>query len=300
MKTIKIIILVLSVTLAIGGVLYFAKDSVEPPVATKDINQYTENLLSGYQKMDRLSNNKERDKLFDNLLNKIDIYVAEDKIKSKEGNKQVKALATRFSQKFLKASFSNFSQGIWSDENVAYMLATISKMKELKNFDNSSALRGSTMDSLIEAEGIINNYKNAWNIARSTSFSSVSQARTTINSAMDMVNDKYLSECQDLVTALNAVKSKLGDSHYNFVSRQVESLANYSNYYYNQDYYVNTLVGQVQQHITDYENNAESLYGIAKNVKSLWDKADTYCEQANSYFNDYDDYDYYDDSYYYY
>jgi hypothetical protein len=99
------------------------------------------------------------------------------------------------------------------------------------------------------------------------------------------------------VTALNAVKSKLGDSHYNFVSRQVESLANYSNYYYNQDYYVNTLVGQVQQHITDYENNAESLYGIAKNVKSLWDKADTYCEQANSYFNDYDDYDYYDDSY---
>jgi hypothetical protein len=104
------------------------------------------------------------------------------------------------------------------------------------------------------------------------------------------------------VTALNAVKSKLGDSHYNFVSRQVESLANYSNYYYNQDYYVNTLVSQVQQHLRDYENNAESLYGIAKNVKSLWDKADGYCEEAEIYFyNDYDPYyDDYDDSYYYY
>lgn len=305
MKTIKIIILVLSVTLAIGGVLYFAKDSVEPPVATKDINQYTENLLSSYQKMDRLSNNKERDKLFDNLLNKIDIYVAENKIKPKEGNKQVKALATRFSQKFLKVSFSNFSQGVWSDENVAYMLATISKMKELKNFDNSSALRGSTMDSLIEAEGIINNYKSAWSIARGASYSSVSQARATINSAMDMVNDKYLSECQDLVTALNAVKSKLGDSHYKYVRNRIEGLSNYRSY--SRDYFEYTLVPEVDQIIRDYENNAADLYGSVQNVESLWNKSSTYYSEAMNYYDteesyyydpDYDDYD--EDSYYYY
>ena len=305
MKTIKIIILVLSVTLAIGGVLYFAKDSVDPPVATKDVDQYTTNLLEGYQKMDRLSNNKERDKLFDNLLNKIDVYVAENKIKPKEGNKQVKALATRFSQKFLKASFSNFSQGVWSDENVAYMLATISKMKELKNFDKSSALRGSTMDSLVQAEGIINNYKHAWSIARGASYSSVSQARATINSALELVNDEYLSRCSDLVSALNGVQSKLASSHYNYVCKRVEGLSNYRSY--SQDYFEYTLVPEVDQIIRDYENNAADLYGSVQNVESLWNKSSTYYSEAMNYYDTEDSYyydpdydDYYDDSYYYY
>lgn len=38
--TVKILILVLSIALAIGGVMVYAKTRVEPPVAFQPINQF--------------------------------------------------------------------------------------------------------------------------------------------------------------------------------------------------------------------------------------------------------------------
>jgi hypothetical protein len=193
-------------------------------------------------------------------------------------------------------------EGTWADNDVSDMLATITKMKGLKDFSNSSALRRSTMDSLVQAEGIINNYKHAWSIARGASYSSVSQARATINSALELVNDEYLSRCSDLVSALNSVPSKLASSHYNYVCKRVEGLSNYRSY--SQDYFEYTLVPEVDQIIRDYENNAADLYGSVQNVESLWDKSSTYYSEARSYYdNEYDYYydnDYDEDSYYYY
>ena len=46
---VKILILVLAVTLAIGGVMVYAKTKVEPPVAPHQTNQYLDDLSQSYK-----------------------------------------------------------------------------------------------------------------------------------------------------------------------------------------------------------------------------------------------------------
>ncbi|MBQ5826168.1 MAG: hypothetical protein IIW46_01650 [Bacteroidaceae bacterium] len=298
MKTIKIIILVLSVTLAIGGVLFFAKDSVDPPIARKDVNQYKGNLKTYYQSLDQTNKPTEKDRIFDNILNKIDIYVAEDKIKPKEGNRQMKELTRRYSTWLLKRSFNTFAGSEWKDDELSYMQGAISKLFNLTDFSRKYPFSRSTMDSLKLVESIISDYNYAWSLANAVSYSDLAQASSTISEAQSLAEREYLSNCTKLVSSLKAVKSKMAESHYNFVNRQVESLSNYRDYYYDQYYFKNTIVSEVQQYITEYENNAENLYGTAKNVSNLWDKAELYCDRANSYFNDNYYNNYYNGNYY--
>ena len=122
-------------------------------------------------------------------------------------------------------------------------------------------------------------------ISRSTSFTSVSNAQSVISQARQFANDKYLSNCTDLKNALNSVRNEIAQSHYRYISAQVEKLSQYR--YFSQSYYDNTLVPQVDAAVTEYDNKAAALYGKKQSVEPLWARARSYYNQASSYYNNY-------------
>ena len=165
------------------------------------------------------------------------------------------------------------------------MLKEIADLRKIKHSDNTDVINNSTMDSLNVIVQTIDRYKQARRISRSTSFTSVSNAQSVISQARQFANDKYLSNCTDLKNALNSVRNEIAQSHYRYISAQVEKLSQYR--YFSQSYYDNTLVPQVDAAVTEYDNKAAALYGKKQSVEPLWARARSYYNQASSYYNNY-------------
>lgn len=152
-----------------------------------------------------------------------------------------------------------------------------------KHSDNTDVIKNSTYDSLNVIVQIISKYKQARRISRSTNFTGISNAQSVISRARQFANDKYLSNCTDLKNALNSVRNEIAQSHYRYISAQVEKLSQYR--YYSQSYYDNTLVPQVDAAVTEYDNKAAALYGKKQSVEPLWVRARGFYNQASSYYN---------------
>lgn len=280
--TSKIIILTLSIFLAIGGVLIYAKTIVEPPKALKQRDVYAMDLAECMSTFNRIENAEQEDSLFAMTADRINVFKSEEKISASEADKDISSLLGRYTPLFLNRSFEKFRQSTWNDSDHKYMLSVISNIKSIKRSDNSSAIAQSTLDSLNLIERIIDKYHRALAVSRHTAFTGCSNAQNTISQARQYANDEWLSNCSDLVAALNNVKPRLAQSHYNYISAQVEKLQNYR--YYSQSYYDDTLVPQVDAAVTEYENKAASLYGAKRDVNVLWNKARNYYNEASSYY----------------
>lgn len=76
--TAKIIILVLAISLAIGGVMVYAKTKVAPPLATKSIDQFSKCLADGIVLFNNAETATQEDSLFAALTEKTRIYVSEE------------------------------------------------------------------------------------------------------------------------------------------------------------------------------------------------------------------------------
>ncbi len=278
--TVKILILVLSITLAIGVIMVYAKTRVEPPTAFEPINQFERDLNQSISKLDKTSS---PDTLYLQTLDRILIFENEGRLTPGECDKQKDMLLGTFSSIFLKRCFANFDNSVWYESVHGYMLKMSYQLKSVKHSDRSFVLRKSTSDSLQLVENIIQNYNQAGIVCRNTQYRGIESARRTINQAVRFANDPYLSKCSDLKEKLNNVRHAIESSHYRYISEQVEELSSY--YSYNEDYYKNTLAGKVESEIEIYDNNANNLYGYERDTKELWNKAREYYKSAVKYYN---------------
>lgn len=280
---VKILILVLAITLAIGGVMVYAKTKVEPPVAPRQTNQYLDDLSQSYNMYGKKISGLQEDSVLFTTINKIKIFAQENKVTKNEADKGIDVLMGKYVPLFLNRSFANFKHSEWYDNDHQYMLSIINSLKQIKHSDGNQALRKETKDSLAQIENIISRYNQARAVSKRTHFSGVANAQSTISQARQFANDSWLSNCTDLVRALHSVKSSLAESHYNYVSSMVEKLAQYRSF--SQTYYDNTLVPQVDAAVTEYDNKASALYGSKKDVNALWNRAKNYYNEASLYYN---------------
>ena len=280
--TIKILVLLLAVVLAVGGIMIYAKTKVDPPKALEQVDQYAIDLKKCNDAIVKGKEAEEIDRIYDSALKRIEVYQQEQKIQSTVADKSLENLAVTYSPIFLKQCFDLFTYATWSDEDHTYMLLRIRGMKDLKHNDGTSVLLKSTSDSLDQVSRIIADYKQARIVSRSNSFTGISNAKSTINQATQYANDQYLSNCLDLVSALNSVKKNIAESHYNYIFSQVAELSQYR--YFSKDFYVNTLIPHVDKVVSEYDNEAGALYGSKRDVNSLWSRARNYYNLAMSYY----------------
>ena len=188
-----------------------------------------------------------------------------------------------YSPRFLKRCFAAFSQSEWRDETHNYILSQSAVLRSLTHSDKSSVIQKSTLDSLNLAASIINDYRDARRISRVSTFTGYENARSSISKARTYANNQYLSNCRTLLNDLNTVKSRLAKSCYNQVVAKVDELGNYHRY--TKDYYDNTLVSQVDQVVTNYDNKAAAIFGSKENVNALWNRAKAHYNDAMEYYD---------------
>ncbi len=284
MKTIlKIGILLVALILAVGGIIIYAKTKVNPPTTPKQIDVYSSDLAQCKISLQNASKKESVDSVFFTIIDRIRIYSQEGKIRDAVTNKELDDAVGIYMPMYLRRCFEKFEQSVWYDSDHARMLVEIADLRKIKHSDNTNVIDNSTQDSLNIIIQTINRYKQARRISKSTRFTGVSNAQFVISQARLLANDKYLSNCTDLKNALNSVRSEIAQSHYRYISAQVEKLSQYR--YFGQSYYDNTLVPQVDAAVTEYDNKAVALYGKKQNVEPLWARARGYYDQASSYYN---------------
>jgi hypothetical protein len=279
---VKILILVLALTLAIGGVMIYAKTKVEPPKAPHQTNQYLNDLSRSYGMYNKKINALQEDSVLFVTINRISIFVQENKITKNDADKGTDVLLGKYVPLFLNRSFANFKHSEWHENDHQYMLSIINSLRQIKHSDGNQALRIETKDSLAKIETIIRRYKQARAVSKQTHFSGVANAQNAISQARQFANDSWLSNCTDLVRDLHSVRSSLAESHYNYVSSMIEKLTQYRSY--SKNYYDNTLVPQVDAVVTEYDKKASALYGSKKDVDALWNLARNYYKEGSKYF----------------
>lgn len=279
---VKVLILVLSIIAAVSGVMIYAKTIVEPPMALKQINQYTTDLSICYSSLVKAGSEVREDSIFDITVDRIKKFEAEGKLTAVDAKSNIECLLGKYTPLFFKHSFGKFQQNTWHDSDHNYMLSVVKSLKSMKHTDNTLAIAKTTLDSLNQVERVISNYRQARTLSRRTSFTDVASAQNVINQANKFVNDPWLSKCTELSNALKNIKPSIAQSHYSYVLDQVEKLSQYK--YYGQSYYENTLIPLVDATVTEYDNKAATLYGSKHDVNSLWNKARAYYNEAASYY----------------
>ena len=281
--TLKIGILLIALVLAVGGIMIYAKTKVNPPTTPRQIDVYSSDLAQCKISLQNVSKKESVDSVFFTIIDRIRIYSQEGKIRDAVTNKELDDAVGIYMPMYLRRCFEKFEQSVWYDSEHARMLVEIADLRKIKHSDNTDVINNSTQDSLNIIIQTINRYKQARRISKSTRFTGVSNAQSIISQARLLANDKYLSNCTDLKNALNSVRSEIAQSHYRYISAQVEKLSQYR--YFGQSYYDNTLVPQVDAAVTEYDNKAVALYGKKQNVEPLWARARGYYDQASSYYN---------------
>lgn len=282
--TIKIIILLLAVTCAIGGVMIYAKTKVAPPVIVNQTNQYKQDVNKLVSEENAAVDAKLQDEVLEKSIDRILLFAQEGKLDASETDKCLDQFVGSYTPKFLSRCFSAFSQPVWRDETHNYILSQSARLKALYHSDRTPVVLESTIDSLNKVASIIYNYRDARRLSRVSTFSGYDNARSSISKAHKYVNDPYLSNCHSLRNDLNAVKPRLAKSCYNQILAKVDELENYR--YYNKSYYDNTLVPQVEQVIVNYDNKAADIFGSKENVNALWNRAKAYYNDAMEYYGE--------------
>ena len=280
--TSKIAILILSLLAAVFGIVVYAKTIVSPPKSLEEVNQYTKDLDRCNNLMKQQVSSIEEDSTFMAIFDRILFQYQEKKIETDDADSHIDALLSKYTPIFLSRTYSKFRQSKWYEEDHVYIMDVVDKLRDIKHCDHSQALGKATLDSLKEVEKIIVDYRQARKLCKQVSFLGVENARTTIRKAKSFATDKWLSNCQDLVSSLNQMKTKIGQSHYNYVAAEVDKLSQYR--YFSSDYYENTLINEVDNALKEYNNNAVGLYGAKKDTESLLKLAERYCGEAIEYY----------------
>lgn len=278
---VKILILLVAVILAVGGIMIYAKTKVEPPVALETVDQFADDLEKSNLAIIQGEDIVEINYNYSSAIEKINIFQLENKIDPTTADISLENVAASFASLFMQFCYEEFEWASCGSENHEWMLYRIQELNNHRRTDGAKVLHNSTSDSLEHVSEIIANYKQAYIISRKNTFTNLSDARTTINQAERYANDRYLSNCSDLVSALNSVKGNIAKSHYDYASSQVDELSRYS--YLSKDFYEDKLVPHVNSVLYEYKE-AVALYGSNEDYDALLSSGQTYYDRAMSYY----------------
>lgn len=281
--TTKIIILATALIVAIGAVLYFIKTVVDPPVTIEQRNLHAEAIDAAVSSFKRLNKSKNfDDSLYVAVNNKITLFHAEEYISDAQKDVATNNLVHAYLPLFKSDCYNKFNASKWNEKDHIKMTSRIKELRDLRvDYGNRRAVSGSYETDLQNIETIIQNYKDAKNAARKSLYSSVNQAKTDIDNANRYITMPYISNCTDLVNKLKNVKVNISKSHYQYLTNQVYSLADYRSY--TKDSYTK-LVNEVLSKLESYVS-MKNVYGSAyKDISTLKNKVGEYELEANEYF----------------
>ena len=279
----KIGFLIAALVLTVGAILGYAKNQVSPPEDIEQVDQYSLDFERMPVAASRAVSLAAADDVYANAISQLDIYRNEGKMAADVVSANLRTFANSYSKSFLTFSFMKFKASEWHDSDLRRMLTDITNLNSLKDDNRRPVITGTRADSLKIVAGVISDYYDAVAVSRSLSYHGVSEARATIAQADSYARSKYLSNCTSLKNALGNVRSGIGNSHYQYVLGQLNSMLRYS-YRTHSESEFNQKVINVQRALDEYNNNAQSLYGSKRDLTGPTNRAVKYITDATDYY----------------
>ena len=286
----KILILGIVIAIAVAGIFAFYPTIVAPPIDVPVYNLHKSSLKTNIEGFSDTENTVFNDSIYNLVVDKLILYKSEGFLTEKEIDSQTKALVQKYLPIFTKLSHAKFRAPTWQESDHKAMLNRIAHLRTLKiDYGKTSAVAESfESNSLVSFESdlrrieqIISDYKEAKKIATYSTFYSVSDANTKIQNAEKYRKMDPLSNCRDLTNKLAAVKSNIGDSHYQYLESKVEELSSFTNRL-EDDFYM--LMSFVASEIEEYENIRFKYGSDAKTTNELKEQASDIYRKAKEFY----------------
>lgn len=279
-KPIKIILLVVAILLAVGGVMAYYKTIVSPPGKLEFSNQYVNVAKKDISKVKSANTDIALDTTFVGITHELDLLLSNSFLSDQERNELMESFASQYVPTYVSSCNSKFSKSVWNEGELQKINVRISELQALKTTDQKIIIQGDANASLNEVHNVIVNYYDAKKAASDSIFifNGLESAKQRIATAKRFASMSPINNCSELVSRLNSVSSRLEQAHYAYLANQVERLLPY--YKYSETEY-DTLALSVSEKLEEYKNHARSVYGKASSISDLESRAGDYYDKAS-------------------
>ena len=260
-KSIKIILLVVAILLAVGGIMAYYKTIVSPPGKLKFKNQYVNSDKKDISQVKSANTDLALDSFYVAITHELDLQLANSFLTNQERNELLELFATQYVPTYVSACNSKFSKSVVTTEN-------------------KIVIQGDANSSLNEVHNVIVSYYEAKKVASASGYNGIQAAKQKIATAKKYASMSPINNCTELVSRLNSLSTRLEQAHYSYLAGQVERLRPYYNY--SQTEY-DKIALSISEKFDEYKNNAKSTYGRVYDISSLEIRAGSY--YSNATFN---------------
>ena len=279
-KSIKIILLVVAILLAVGGVMAYYKTIVSPPGKLDFKNQYVNSDKKDISQVKSANTDLTLDSFFISITHELDLQLANSFLTNQERDELLELFATQYVPTYVSACNSIFNKSVWNEKELQKIKSHISELRGLITTENKIVIQGEANLSLNEVHNVIIAYYEAKKAASAGGYNGIQAAKQKIATAKKYASMSPINNCTDLVSRLNSVPARLEQAHYSYLVGQVERLRPYYNY--NQTEYDNIALS-ISEKLDEYKKNAKSTYGRVSDISSLESRAGSY--YSNATFN---------------
>ena len=279
-KSIKIILLVVAILLAVGGVMAYYKTIVSPPGKLEFKNQYVNSDKKDISQVKSANTDLALDSFYVAITHELDLQLANSFLTNQETNELLELFATQYVPTYVSACNSKFSKSVWNEGELLKINTRISELQGLVTTENKIVIQGVANSSLNEVHNVIVAYYKAKKVASASGYNGIQAAKQIIDTAKKYASMSPINNCTELVSRLNSVSNRLEQAHYSYLAGQVEKLRPYYNY--SQTEYDKIAIS-ISEKFDEYKNNAKSTYGRVSDISSLESRAGSY--YSNATFN---------------
>lgn len=279
-KPIKIILLVVAILLAVGGVMAYYKTIVSPPGKLEFSNQYVNAAQKDISKVKSANTDLALDTTFVGVTHELDLLLSNSFLSNQERNELMESFASQYVPTYVASCNSKFNKSVWNEGELQKINARISELQALKTTDQKIIIQGDANAPLDKIHNVIVAYYKAKKVASASGYNGIQAAKQKIATAKKYASMSPINNCTELVSRLNSVSTRLEQAHYSYLAGQVERLRPYYNY--SQTEY-DKIALSISEKFDEYKNNAKSTYGRVSDISSLESRAGSY--YSNATFN---------------
>ena len=276
-KSLKIILLVVAILLAVGGVMAYYKTIVSPPGKLVFKNQYVNSDKKDISQVKSANTDFALDSVFIAITHELDLQLADSFLTNRERDELLELFATQYVPTYVSACNSKFSKSVWNEGELQLINARIAELQKLVTTGNKIVIQGEANSSLNEVHNVIVAYYDAKKAASVGGYNGIQVAKQKIATAKKYASMSPINNCTDLVSRLNSVADRLEQVHYSYLANQIERLRPYYNY--TQSEY-DDLALSISEILDEYKKNAKNTYGRISDISSLESRAGSYYSNA--------------------
>lgn len=288
MKTsIKILLLIVAVALAVGGVLYYMKTVVSPPQRLDYDNQFVAELDSIADSSESMTFGQ-LDEAYNPTLDLINRFCADNVLEPEASDKPMTKFMNNYAKSLSAEAHKLFGNSYWDHDRVVWFDRRIDSVSKYNLSDNiTHAVNDKeVLKDFAQLQNIITKYYDARNIVRNVGYRGIAQSRNDIEKAEEYKQDIDLMPNHELVNGLENVRQSRARAHANYLTSRAYVLSNI--YTFDSKSAYDSASSALLDEVIQYEQQGPSLYGsfyssaTANNVRAEISNANA---RANNHFS---------------